>query len=54
MMLEIAGATPRGSPPKTVSKAFDRGDVLAKELVARTSHYLGVGFANLVNISTRS
>jgi glucokinase len=33
-----------------IQQAAEAGDRLAKELLARTSHYLGTGFANLINI----
>jgi glucokinase len=35
---------------KVVQEAGEAGDGLAKELIARTSHYLGTGFANLINL----
>lgn len=50
VILEYAGGDIERVTAETVSLAFDRGDALARELVARASHYLGVGFANLVNI----
>ena len=36
--------------PPVIQQAAEAGDSLAKELLARTSHYLGTGFANLINI----
>lgn len=35
---------------RTVHEAALEGDALAHELIARTSYYTGVGFANLINI----
>jgi len=35
---------------QVIQQAAEAGDSLAKELLARTSHYLGTGFANLINI----
>jgi glucokinase len=36
--------------PQAIHRAAQQGDNLAKELIARTAHYIGVGLANLVNI----
>ena len=33
-----------------IHKAAERGDSLAKELIARTGYYIGIGLANLINI----
>ncbi len=33
-----------------VTKAYREGDDLAKEIIVQTSEYLGIGFANLINI----
>jgi len=49
-IVEIARGDATRVTAETVSQAFDRGDALAGELVGRTSYYLGVGFANLINI----
>jgi glucokinase len=35
---------------QTVHVAAESGDALAKDLIARTSHYIGVGLTNLINI----
>jgi len=35
---------------ETVHKAALQGDTLARELIAQTSYYIGVGLANLINI----
>jgi glucokinase len=35
---------------QTVHSAAQQGDSLAKELIARTGYYVGVGLANLINI----
>ncbi len=35
---------------KVVHKAAQKGDSLAKELIAQTSYYIGVGLTNLINI----
>lgn len=49
-ILALAGGDIAQVTAETVSQAYDRGDVLARELVARTGYYLGLGLANLVNI----
>ncbi len=35
---------------EVIQQAAEGGDGLAKELLARASHYLGTGFANLINL----
>jgi glucokinase len=35
---------------QAIHSAAQQGDSLAKELIARTGHYVGVGLANLINI----
>ncbi|HEY31485.1 MAG TPA: ROK family protein [Dehalococcoidia bacterium] len=35
---------------EVVHRAAQRGDALAKEVIARTAYYVGVGLANLINI----
>ncbi|MFA5316686.1 MAG: ROK family protein [Dehalococcoidales bacterium] len=50
VILECAGGNIERVTAEAVSRALDRGDALAAELVAQTSYYLGVGFANLINI----
>ncbi len=35
---------------ETVQRAAEQGDALAAELITRTSYYVGVGLANLINI----
>ena len=50
IILDYAGGDIEKVTAEEVSRAFDRGDGLAGELLSRTSYYLGVGFANLINI----
>lgn len=50
IILDIAGGDIARVTAETVSQALMRGDTLAKELVSRTSYYLGVGFATLINV----
>jgi glucokinase len=47
---DYAGGDVEKVTAEVVSRAFDQGDGLARELLAQTSHYLGVGLANLINI----
>ena len=35
---------------QVIHSAAEQGDSLAKELIARTGYYVGVGLANLINI----
>lgn len=47
-LLSRAGGMIGKVTPELISKAADDGDDFAKELVAWSSHYLGVGLANLI------
>ena len=47
---DYAGGDIEKVTAEVVSRAFDQGDGLARELLAQTSYYLGVGLANLINI----
>ncbi len=49
-ILEYAGGDIGAVKAEAVQKAAQAGDVLAKEIIAQTAYYLGVGLANLVNI----
>jgi glucokinase len=49
-ILECAGGDIDEINAEAVHRAAQQGDSLAKELIARTAYYLGVGLANLVNI----
>jgi len=49
-MLELAEGSVDKVTPRTVEAAAGRGDELARQLIARTGYYLGVGLANLVNM----
>jgi glucokinase len=49
-ILDHAGGDVEKVTAETVHKAAVRGDSLASELIARTSYYVGVGLANLINI----
>ncbi len=49
-ILELAQGEPERVTAAVVQQAAEAGDGLAKELLARTSHYLGTGFANLINL----
>ncbi|MFU8796492.1 MAG: ROK family protein [Dehalococcoidia bacterium] len=49
-MLEYAEGSVDRVTPRTVQAAAERGDELARQLIARTGYYLGVGLANLVNM----
>lgn len=50
VIMDYAGGDVKRVNAEAVSRAFDQGDALAWELLAQTSYYLGVGFANLLNI----
>lgn len=50
LILEQAGGDANKVTAHSVHAAAEQGDALARELVARTGYYLGVGLANLVNI----
>jgi glucokinase len=49
-ILEHAGGDVRKVSPEAVHSAARQGDSLARELIARTSYYIGIGLANLINI----
>jgi len=49
-ILEYVGGRLEKVAAPVIQKAAQAGDDLAKQLLARTSHYLGTGFANLINI----
>ena len=49
-ILEYAEGEVEKVTAQVIHKAAERGDSLAKELIARTGYYVGVGLANLVNI----
>jgi glucokinase len=49
-ILEYAGGDIDKINAEVVYKASQQGDALAKELIARTGYYIGVGLANLINI----
>jgi glucokinase len=49
-ILELAGGETEKVTAEVIQKAAEGGDRLAKELLARASHYLGTGFANLINL----
>jgi len=49
-ILEYAGGDIEKVTPEAIHAAAQQGDSLAKELIARTGYYVGVGLANLVNI----
>jgi len=49
-ILEYAGGNIDKVNAEAVHKAAQQGDTLAKELIAQTSYYIGVGLTNLINI----
>jgi glucokinase len=49
-ILEYAGGDMEKVNPEAVHSAARQGDSLARELIARTSYYIGIGLANLINI----
>jgi len=49
-ILEYADGAINKVTAQVIHSAAQQGDSLAKELVARTAYYVGVGLANLVNI----
>jgi len=49
-ILEYAEGDIEKVTPEAIHGAAQQGDSLAKELIARTGYYVGVGLANLVNI----
>lgn len=49
-ILDYTGGDMSKVTAQVIQAAAEHGDTLAKELIARTGHYLGVGLANLINI----
>jgi glucokinase len=49
-ILEYAGGDIERVTAQAIHSAAQQGDSLAKELIARTGYYVGVGLANLINI----
>ena len=49
-ILEYAEGDIEKVTPQAIHNAAQQGDSLAKELIARTGYYVGVGLANLINI----
>lgn len=49
-ILEYAEGDIEKVTPQAIDTAAQQGDSLAKELIARTGYYVGVGLANLINI----
>jgi len=49
-ILECAGDDVEKVTAQVIQTAAEQGDNLAKELIARTGYYVGVGLANLINI----
>jgi len=49
-ILEYAGGDIDKVNAEAVYRASQQGDALARELIARTGYYLGVGLTNLINI----
>jgi glucokinase len=49
-ILEYAEGDIEKVTPQAIHSAAQQGDSLAKELISRTGHYVGVGLANLINI----
>ena len=49
-ILELAGGDIDSVKAEHVSRAASGGDALAGELITQTGRYLGVGFANLINL----
>jgi glucokinase len=49
-ILEYAEGNVEKVTAKVIHSAAKQGDSLAKELIARTGYYVGVGLANLINI----
>lgn len=50
LILELAQGDTEKISARTVQEAAEQEDELARELIARTGYYLGVGLANLLNI----
>jgi len=49
-ILECAEGKMENVTPQVIHSAAERGDKLAKELIAQTGYYVGVGLAGLINI----
>lgn len=49
-ILEYAGGDVEKVTAQVIHSAAEQGDSLAKELIARTGYYVGIGLANLINI----
>jgi glucokinase len=49
-ILTYADGDPNRVTAQVVQRAAQAGDPLADQLLRRTSHYLGTGFANLINV----
>lgn len=49
-ILDYAGGDMEKVTAQVIHTAAEQGDSLAKELIARTGYYVGVGLANLINI----
>jgi glucokinase len=49
-ILEYAQGSIDNVTPQVIHSAAEKGDKVAKELIAQTGYYVGVGLANLINI----
>ena len=49
-ILGYAGGDVQKVTAEIIRTAAEHDDTLAKELIARTSYYLGIGFANIINL----
>lgn len=49
-ILDYAGGDLQKVTAEIIGTAAEHGDALAKKLIAQTSYYLGIGFANLINL----
>ena len=49
-ILDYAGGNTEEVTAQVIQTAAEHGDILAKELIAETGYYIGVGLANLINI----
>jgi len=49
-ILKYVGGDPEKVTAQIIHSAAEQGDKLAKDLIARTGYYVGVGLANLINI----
>jgi glucokinase len=50
LLTEMVGGDLRSITAERVAAAVERGDPLAREVLDRAAHYLGVGLVNVVNI----